>query len=599
MVERYSRPISPLWSDGQPARHIIIDTESRAEITAGGHSQAWALGASGELSWDRNGLRVASEPESHSTPEGLWSAVLARHRRGTRLAVWAHNLAYDLRISRALTILPRNGYRLTGIVLQQTAAWASFASDAGTLLCCDLTSWLNAPLERIAADLGLGKVPLPADTSDLAELAKRCLHDVRVTQAAVGTLMEWVRANELGPFRPTGAGQSHAAWRRRFMTDAVHVHDDTRALAFERRAMWTGRCEAWRWGEQKGRGLTEFDMSLAYCRLAASESVPVELIREVENPSLLDYRKWGKLGGVLAHVTVETNTPCVPAEDGDRIHWPVGRFESMLWTPELDLAIDEGAKVTIHRAWLYRRRPALAAMAAWLIDELEHPSRARPLVIGRLLKHWSRTVVGRMALRYRSWEYYGTHPDFDLSLGLWVDLDEGVRTEILHVGHEQMLLSEMAEGASSTPMVVGWIMAACRVNLWRLLRVAGHDRVLYMDTDSVLVDDVGAGRLRRHKQENPAVVLAVKGRYRRVVIHGPRQIDLDSDARFSGVSKRSVRRGPLAFDSEQWSSLHQSLASGTPDRVTVNRVAVNVRGHDPRRDHLPGGGTAPHRTGGP
>ena len=45
------------------------------------------------------------------------------------------------------------------------------------------------------------------------------------------------------------------------------------ALAVERRACWTGRCEAYRWGEVKGP-LHEWDFELAYLRVEAVTSLP-------------------------------------------------------------------------------------------------------------------------------------------------------------------------------------------------------------------------------------------------------------------------------------------------------------------------------------
>jgi hypothetical protein len=513
--------------------------------------------------------------------------------------VWAHNLAYDLRISRALELLPRLGYSLTGIVLNQTAVWASFKGPAGALLCCDLSSWASTTLERIARDLGI-----VMDRVDIAELTEarlesRCVADVNVTAQAVAELLEYVRKERLGPFRPTGAGQAHACWRRRFMTDAVHVHDDTVALAWERRAMWTGRCEAWRWGVLNAGPYTEYDFNLAYCRHAAAESVPVELVDERAGLTAAGYQQARRRGAVLALVEVETDLPLVPAEDGDRIHWPTGRFSTVLWSPEIDLLLTSGAKVTINHAWLYRQRPALAPMARWLIEQLELPEALLHPLVRRMLKHWSRAMVGRMALRYRSWDHYGTVAEPGLGLEIFLDLEAREQTQMLCVGHDQFVLSDLEESETSTPMVVGWIMARARVDLWRVMHYAGLANVVYVDTDSILVNARGYASIDAFQAVGYWPTLGVKGTYRQATIYGPRQLDLDSDARFSGVPKRSVRRGPLTFESEQWTGLQQSIASGAAGEVVVKRGPVVLSGHDPRREHLRGGATAAHRIGEP
>jgi len=587
-------PIQPLTSDGQPARHVIFDCEATIDRDANTETQRWAVGAVAVLRWSDAGVRKIAGPEVAESPKQLWQTIVAEHRGGGRLVAWAHNLAYDLRVSRALELLPRMGWRLAGIVPPDHGGWASFKSDRGTLLLCDLTAWVNAPLTRIAADLQLDRVLEPSANGRTHALTLRCVRDVQITTAAVAEIMEYVRSNGLGPFRPTGAGQCHAAWRRRFLTMPVVPHDDTVALAHERRAMWTGRCEAWRWGSVDQGELAEFDLNLAYCRLAAREQVPVELHRQVDRPTLDQYLRWRMAGGVMARVTVTTGLPLVPCEDGDRIYWPTGCFQTVLWQPEIDLLLAHGATVEFEAAWLYTRRPALRAFAEWLIDHLEGPDAAERPVTRRMLKHWSRAIVGRMALRYRSWEWAGRTAEPDLGLMALLELPSGQVTEQLQVGRDIFELAALTEAQSSVPMVTGWVMSACRAELWRLIELAGPVNVAYMDTDSLIVTAAGARRLTDGRVDVVGLPLGIRGTYSRATIHGPRQLDLDTASRFAGVPRRSVRRGPLEFDAERWSSIRTSLASGRPDTVTVEHVPVKVTGKDMRRIHLPGGWTAPH-----
>lgn len=603
---RRSQPIHPLYSDAQPRKHVFLDTEATVRPGHGGLEQRWALAVTTFVKVDRKDRWQIGATTDWTDPAAMWAKIHAYALGGGRTIVWAHNLPYDLRISRALEHLPLLGYTLQGIVLERTAAWASFqyinpdTDEASTLMCCDLASWINQPLAVIAGDLEMKQLPHDFATGDPAGLLARCRQDVAITLAAVRELLTFTRTHELGPFRPTGAGQAYAAWRRRFISCPVYVHDDTIALAHERRAMWTGRCEAWRHGTIDEPGIAEWDLRLAYCHIAAECPVPVALIRETGPLTWLEYTRLVRSGAVLADVRITTTTPIVPTADDDTIHWPTGTFTTILWNPELTQAAAQGAHIEIRRAWIYRTGPALADFATWILNGLgpavDRDQLVTPLQ-ARLLKHWSRAAVGRMALRYQRWERFGWADDLDLRLGQIIDHDTGTVTDELRVGHDVMTLAEMCEADQSTPMVTGWVMSEARRRLWALMRTAGLPDVIYVDTDSIITTAQGDARLHRAQLAGDAYSLVRKTSIRRLVVTGPRNLEVESVRRLAGVPTRAHRTGPLTYEGEVWTSVKTSMRSGTMDHVLVSPRTYTLDPHDPRRTHHPDGTTSPHHTG--
>lgn len=594
---RQNRAIAPLASATVPRRHLIIDTEAHQEAQAGAYVQTWALGRAVYLSLDDGGELVHHQDHAPAGPREMWALADNYARGGRRLIVWAHNLAYDLRISRALIELPLLGWRLAGIVLERPASWAAWRKGHATILCCDLTSWLPAPLGAIASDLGL---PRPVETvSSLTpdQLACRCERDVDITAEAVMRLMSYLAREDLGPFRPTGAGQSHAAWRCRFLSHPPVVHDDAEALGRERLAMWTGRCEAWQWGEIKDGPSYEYDLQLAYCHIAADRQPPCALHGQAG--PLGESQFWLALDefAVLADVSVHTSAPIVPALDGERIHWPVGLFDTVLWDPEIAQLYEAGAGVVINRVWLYRRGPVLRDFAGWVLDRLEAPDASVSAWERRLLKHWSRTMVGRMALRYREWQHEWTDPDDGLELGLLYDFESQRVTDALQVGHDFMSLANLAEAESSMPMVTGWVMSKARAALWHLMESVGAEHLCYVDTDSLLVDGVGAEALDYLIDVDAAGSLVRKGRYGHVEIFGPRNLIVGEQRRTAGIPLSATPAGPGGYEGEVWSSIKQSMTRGELDRVTLIPRRWRMSMIDPRRHHNPDGTTSPHKIG--
>lgn len=594
-MSRVAHYITPLKRDSIPDNHLIFDVETRLVPVAGIAEQRWVCGGSKLLGSTDGVFSPRRQYEPHPSAEWLWREVRKWCHPRRRLIVWSHNLPFDLRVSGALRWLPRMGFELEGIVLERTAAWASFKGAAGSLLCCDLLSFLPAPLDIVARDMGISRQPFNYAQADDEALGRRCKEDVEITAQAVGLLLNWLRENRTGPFRPTGSGQSHACWRRRFLTHKVLVHDDQELLQKERQAMWAGRCEAWRHGKIGKDGIHEWDLNLAYCRIAEECAVPVRYKHRTGPMTPAQIELQAATSAVLAEVEIETEGAVVPCQAGERIIWPVGRFRTLLWDPELQLAAEHATKLTVTRTWVYRTAPALRDMARWIIDELSNPELVVHGPVKRLLKHWARTVVGRMALRYRTWEEYGETPDFDLRLGLLFELDGTDVTDLLRIGKRVFELAELTEADSSAPQVTGWVMSEARRRLWGVIEAAGAWNVLYMDTDSVLVTDEGDARLRELPGELTSEFLIHKASWDKGVIHGPRNLELERDRRLAGVPRKAVRTGDSTFDGEVWRSLKASLARAELDHVAVLPRSFKVRSVDPRRKRVEGGTTIPYR----
>ena len=348
-MRRTPHYIAQLKKTKIPFRHIVIDTEATIVKRAGGQVHKWAVGASADLYHDSEGGWSALSVTMHSDPDDLWEWCAGPDRDEHDIVIWAHNVGYDLRVSRAMDLLPLLGWELEGVSLARMATWASWRREGQRLLIVDLWAWCPVPLTTIAGSMGLSRPNFEYENATTGELGERCAADVDITARAVCAILGFLEDKDLGSFRPTGSGQCHAAWRRRFMpAKSVLVHCDEHALAAERRAMHAGRTEAWRHGEVSAP-LAELDMELAYCHIAAHDPLPGKLTLKEGHISLARYQDLCSKYCVLCDVTVKTEVELVPITEHERTYWPVGRVDTPLWDPEIDLVLRSSAKVRFAR----------------------------------------------------------------------------------------------------------------------------------------------------------------------------------------------------------------------------------------------------------
>jgi hypothetical protein len=500
----------------------------------------------------------------------------------------AHNLGHDLRIAAILKILPRLGWELEWCNLDRNVSSMTWRSKMGTLVLADTWTWLPMPLATVAPTVGLTKLQIPPDSATHYQWEQYCMRDAEIVYRVASQLIEYISTENLGNWQPTGAGMAYATWRHKFMTHKVLVHDDANALTAERRAMHTGRAEAWRHGLIEGEQWTEIDMKNAYVRIASECDLPAKLRFKTGAINVGQYRKLCEHFRVLCWCDVRTTAEVVPHHTGVRTIWPVGNFQDWYWDMEVDALLDSGATVRILDAYTYTRAPILRDWAKWVLDILGAHGDAISPVVRTWIKHCSRALIGRISLKTRKWEYFGANPEGITGISHMLDVKTGQDVRLMHIGNQTFMETECTEGRDSLPAVTGWIMSECRVRLWRAMNVAGLDQIAHVDTDSLLVSREGAARLREYWGSDYRKYWQTKGTWRRLIIYGPRNYRRGRSRVAAGIPRKAKEVLPNHFQGERWSGLAADLEAGRAASILVTTNSWTVTPKDPRRRDAPG-----------
>jgi hypothetical protein len=587
--------LKPLRTTTTPKRLLFLSCRGYVSRKRSHYEHRFQAAALGQTHWTARSNKRVDRLDTFDSPDALWDDVQTRLPKGKRVVMFTYDLAEQMRLSQMLTHLPQAGYRLDKIVLERTASWCLFRNDKRSLMCCDLRSWMPVGFEKIVGSLpnipdGWNKVRagsmLATTTAQMRAI---------VIREAVLQIINWIEGENLGQFRPTGSGQSFTAYRRRFLSSRLLVHDDVTRLSAERTAMHTGRAEAWRHGRLGAGPYVEYDLHAAYATIGRDCSVPTVSRGERQRPKLeWLLRAMGRYA-TLAHVTVTTEVECVPYQVNGRTMWPVGTFSTWLWDPELQLAFDYADNVTVNHVYLYNREPALRDFCTYVLDNMENQTQVYGLIPQRVLKHWSRCLVGRFGLRYRAWHRFGPHSPPDVRLCDYVDLIDGTKTEMLLAGDQRLLLGDLTESRESMPQIPGWVMSECRRRLWEMMTKYAQSDLVYCDTDSVIMRMDPILKLKASFIDPYGTTWIRKGTYRNLTIYGPRNIEVGHSRRVSGLPLSATQRAPLHFEGEVMRGVKRSLRNGDIDHVVSLPRTFHLEATDFRRQHNPDGSTSPYR----
>jgi hypothetical protein len=586
--------LHPQKTSRVPRRYLFFDTEAHRQTVPSGERQTWRLGVSATVNWLEKS-RKWSEPkfERHETPENLWERILNYAGRSQRTVVVAHNLGYDLRISRGLALLSAADWRIEKPTF--SGEHVTFEANRGdlSLLFVDSHTYLPTSIGGLGNLLGVPKVLLPDEDESIGAWWSRCCQDVAILTRSYMAVVSWLDEQDLGGWARTGPGTGWHTVLRRHLTDDVLVHNRPEVREAESAAMYAGRCEVWQHGKLKGGPWYEWDYALAYGQVLESETLPAALVCQVhvsKYPGLLGARPRYIH---LYQAEVTTDVPVLPWSDDIGICWPVGRFSGWYWDVELELAQSVGAQVRVQRAWRYRAAPWLSSWASWVKASVADDSTPEARIRGLAAKHWQRSVPGRSAMKYRSWKDSGDAWVPGVSYMPLLDLDTGARGAALTLGSRRWEAWSTEWWDQALPQLLSSVMAHCRKRLWDALTQAGFENVVYCDTDSLIVNRAGHTRLTGAVADAQLGSLRYKGEHKTLEPISPHLVEGSTYRRLAGIPHGATRNLDGTYSGEVWEEMATSLAEGHPDEVRIHRRKLALTGVDARRLHLPGGATEP------
>jgi hypothetical protein len=508
--------------------------------------------------------------------------------------LYAHNLGFDLTVSRLVDVLHRRGWVMGQWQFAGRNVVGTMRKGSKRLRLCDSTSLLPHPLDHIGRQLGRLKLPMPSPGASEAAWLEYCSTDVLILAEAVLTLMDWWDREKLGHWTSSGPGLGWNAMRHRMGERAFLIETENSGPEVDRPAIRGGRRDVTRVGEIEGGPFALVDFQNAYLTVAAHMPLPRKRLGHYDD--LSTHSQWERTPGfdICAEVEIETPTPRYPLRTATGVFYPVGRFRTVLCGPEIREARTQGHLRAIGAGWVHDTGNGLSPWAQWCLDLLDAANDDAPPVVKLMVKQWGRSVIGRFAARQSRILNLGPAlwPGWHLTRGS-TGPDHAPAADV-HIGGRHWWYQMDQEGENAYPAVLAWVESYVRVALNRMLGALGENMWVACDTDGAVLDLTRArswlsmyqwplGQIRSPMTVAEAVcqivtpltaplVPRVKLLTETLSVQGPQHYSGDNFDRMAG------RPGKPEVDSDgalrwwSWPKVAWQMANGSPDGYVRTEV---------------------------
>lgn len=521
-----------------------------------------------------------------------------------RTYVVAHNAKYDALVTQCIPRMTELGYTLVQFSddnpmfmvfrksRERTTKNGKTVTEHKTVIVFSSTNYYKTSLEQLGRTFGIqkGQHDHERGDEDMEAAIEYCRRDVLILQTAMEEFFDFVREEDLGNFSLTIAGQAFNAYRHRFMTYPIFIHDNQNALRLEREAYAGGRNECFYIGCVPEERIYGCDVNSMYPSVMKEYDYPTALRGLRALPSLSEVRKYLDAGYLMvAECYVETSIP-IFHKKGEKLTFPVGRFWTTLSTPEIEEGLRRGLIKRVRRLALYARAPIFKPYVDYFYTKRLEAKSAGDKVRDMMYKLFLNSLYGKFGQKNIHWERVAD-ADPKLTYTSPVIDEKGRRYTERVVGGGVFVLKndpDDIEAYNSFPAVAAHVTAYARMRLWKYIETAGLSNVYYCDTDSLYVNEEGFRRLDKAGliDERKLGLLKLERVCREMVLYGCKDYEFVEEhsgkkkVKMKGVSKSAVEiepdeHGRKRFVVTQWVGVSEGLRKQSLEEY-ANRLVVKT-----------------------
>ncbi len=509
--------------------------------------------------------------------ETFWKFVLSKITKKTRLILIAHNIVFDFTIVDGFNYLTKNDWRLTRLYekgkvfvgkfqyptsksldLIKTQKDINYKKDVKyekSLVLLDNMNYFSTSLKILGKNVGVEKLEVDFNKVSKKELNIYCKQDVNILLQTWKKYLNWFMENDLGNFGITISSQAFNTFRHRFMNTDIFIHNRRAVLNLERESYFGGRTECFKLGNFTDDTFYYLDINSMYPAVMFDNKFPTKFLSYDLNIKPIVLELMMKKFSAVARVIIKTKNPIVPTRMNNKLVYPVGKFETVLSTPELKLVIEEKCLYKVISATYYEDDFIFKEFINFFYTERVKAKHENNIAYVLFFKLLMNSLYGKFGQKVGQWETIGKCKSEEVEY--WSEFVPSLNKvyRMRKISGLIQCYKREQESFNSFPAISSHVTSFARVKLYEFMKIADPKNVYYCDTDSLFVNSKGYERLKPFINNYELGYLKLESVSNKLEIKGCKNYIFGDLNKHKGLSKSALKIAENTYKQLQWSSL--------------------------------------------
>lgn len=582
-----------------PRKFLFVDTETDQKILSDGRKvHRFKMGWACLLELSSKSHKQKETWFLFDTRAKFWRFVAQNHYKKTRLVIVAFNLGFDFVVLGGFRMSKVLGLDLKFLYLAGQTSIIKFKAEKKSLLMLDLGNWFKGKLEQLGELVSFPKLHIDFENDTFDKLIIYCFRDVEIMVEAFKLWLKFRTDNDLGSFGLTLPSQSFRAFCHRFIKSDLFIHDSKSTTFLERQGYFGGRVECFNIGYVGQEGYFILDVNSLYPFVMSKTETPIKLKYVRQNTPKPFLSNLLKKYCLVAEVELQTEEPLYPFTQNNKLIFPIGRFWTVLATPELKIAKQRGHIKSLGRVAVYEKAILFKDFVNYFYNVRQQYKQRGNKVFSQMSKLISNSLYGKFGQQAERWKevpYDGRFIEGEVRVK---DSSGFMVKRLVMVAGKCFEIVRGGESKNSFPAIAAHITSAARVHLWKLIEKAAVENVFYSDTDSLIVNAKGYQNLSREINDNKLGKLKLEYQSNRLIIRGPKDYRTDKFTKRKGIRSSAKKIAHNTFTQELWPGLRSLIRKGQTSHYTISNITKHLSDQYTKGTVNPSGRTNPFRMDG-
>lgn len=562
-----------------PRHQIYFDTETRFKVNDKGETEhTLKLGCAIYKRLDED-LRIRTRKVGYfRTPDEFYNMVMKYVRPKTKVVMFAHNIFFDLWISKFYLKAFHNGWTSRVPYSKGMVYIDQLKKGKSVIQLINTGNFFQTTVKKLGELVDLPKLDVDFKHVTDLQLLSYCQRDVEIIEKAMSGWFQFVREQGLGNYAYTLAGQAFNAYRHKFMPCKIYLHRENQPEDLEKEAYFGGRCECFYIGRIKRHRTYKLDINSMYPGVMKDNHYPVRFKYCIDKPTVLRLGILIKKYCAVAKVDIHTDKPAYPIKQDGKLIFPVGEFTTALCTPELAYAMEHKHIIKVHRLALYDKAVIFRQFVSTLYDLRKKYKEEGNNIYQHIVKILLNALYGKFAQKKRESE---TEIEEDLLLvksEYIFDMETQENSRSVTFGGTKKVTTTIEKPArDALTAISAHVTSYGRVKMQKVIDKLPKGSYYYCDTDSLFVNSKAKKILKDELSDSELGMWKVEEVTNSLDIRGLKDYTFGQKTKRKGISRSASRLRENVYKMDIWPGFPEVFNSRLDEPYRVKTVIKHIK----------------------